>query len=183
MDHAGCVRRLSRLCLLPLVAALCVVPLGASTIVHLSWDANSEPDLSGYRLLYGTSSGNYTNTIEIGNLTNYDVIDLASGTTYYFVVVAYDLAGNVSLRSNEVSAQPIVLAPLPTISVTDSPDPVAAGSTITYTIAYANAGTVTATGVILADGVPANTTFVAATGGGTLSGGVVTWSPGTLAPG
>lgn len=175
MEHAGCVRRLvSMLCFASVVAALCIVPLGASTLVHLAWDANSEADLAGYRLLYGTTSGSYTNTIEIGNQTTYDAIDLAAGTTYYFVVVAYDDAGNVSAHSNEVPVQPTVLAPLPTISVTDAPDPVAAGSTITYTLGYANAGNVDATGVALTDPVPLNTTFVAATGGGTLSGGVVT---------
>src|SRR5439155_515794 len=40
-----------------------------------------------------------------------------------------------------------------------------------------------ATGVVITDTVPANTTFVSATAGGTLANGVVTWSPGNLAAG
>src|SRR6266446_3214503 len=48
------------------------------------------------------------------------------------------------------------------------------GGTITYT---RNSG---ATGVVLSDKVPANTTFVSATGSGSLKAGTVTWSIGSL---
>jgi uncharacterized repeat protein (TIGR01451 family) len=71
-------------------------------------------------------------------------------------------------------------APVLTISMTDAPDPVAPGSNITYTLAYANTGNSNASGVVLSDTLPANTTFVSATGGGTASTSVVTWSIGTL---
>ena len=155
----------------------------ASTVVQLAWDANTEPDLSGYRILYGTTSGNYTATIDVGNLTAYAVNGLTANTTYYFTVVAYDLAGNVSGPSNEISATPTVLAASPTVTATDAPDPVAAGATLTYTLSYSNSGNVTATGVVISDTVPANTSFVSATAGGTLSGSVVTWSIGSLAAG
>src|SRR5438876_453117 len=40
-----------------------------------------------------------------------------------------------------------------------------------------------ATEVVIADTVPANTSFVSATGGGTLAAGVVTWNIGALAVG
>lgn len=63
------------------------------------------------------------------------------------------------------------------------PASAASGSNITYTINYANTGGAPATGVIIKDTVPAGTTFVSATGGGTLGAGVVTWTIGTLAPG
>ena len=155
----------------------------ASTVVQLAWDANTETDLSGYRILYGTTSGNYTATIDVGNLTSYAVTGLTANTTYYFTVVAYDLAGNVSGPSNEISATPTVLAASPTVTATDAPDPVAAGATLTYTLSYSNSGNVTATGVVISDTVPANTAFVSATAGGTLSGSVVTWSIGALAAG
>src|SRR3989442_7040040 len=75
----------------------------------------------------------------------------------------------------------VTSAPVLTVSATDAPDPVTAGGTITYTLGYANTGNSGATGVILSDTVPANTTFVSATGGGSLSAGVVTWSIGSLA--
>ncbi|PYT16815.1 MAG: hypothetical protein DMF51_03805, partial [Acidobacteria bacterium] len=69
------------------------------------------------------------------------------------------------------------------VSASDAPDPVAAGANLTYTLSYSNTGSAGATGVILSDTVPANTTFVSATGGGSLSTGVVTWSIGSLAAG
>jgi uncharacterized repeat protein (TIGR01451 family) len=67
--------------------------------------------------------------------------------------------------------------------MTDAPDPVAAGGLLTYTIDYGNTGNANALGVVLTDVVPAGTTFVSATAGGTLSVGVVTWSVGTLPAG
>src|SRR5262249_38294903 len=57
------------------------------------------------------------------------------------------------------------------------------GSNITYTITYGNTGGADATGVIIHDPVPAGTTFVSATGGGTEAGGIVTWNIGTVPAG
>src|SRR5260221_447289 len=42
---------------------------------------------------------------------------------------------------------------------------------ITYTISYSNTGNANATGVVITDTIPANTAFVSATGGGTLTAG------------
>jgi uncharacterized repeat protein (TIGR01451 family) len=49
------------------------------------------------------------------------------------------------------------------VSKTDSPDPVGAGSNITYTITVTNNGPATATSLVLSESVPANTTFVSLT--------------------
>ncbi|HYC61829.1 MAG TPA: ExeM/NucH family extracellular endonuclease [Thermoanaerobaculia bacterium] len=49
------------------------------------------------------------------------------------------------------------------VTKTDTPDPVSAGSNITYTITATNAGPSNATTATLADTVPANTTFVSFT--------------------
>ena len=46
------------------------------------------------------------------------------------------------------------------VTKTDSADPVAAGSNITYTIVIDNDGPDPATGVVLTEATPANTTFV-----------------------
>jgi uncharacterized repeat protein (TIGR01451 family) len=54
------------------------------------------------------------------------------------------------------------------------------GSLLTYTIAYGNTTAAPIDGVVITDTVPSGTTFVSATGGGTLSGGVVTWNIGTI---
>jgi uncharacterized repeat protein (TIGR01451 family) len=59
--------------------------------------------------------------------------------------------------------------------------PVGPGSTMQYTLTVKNIGNEDATGVTITDQVPANTTFVSADQGGTVSGGKVTWT-GLTAP-
>jgi uncharacterized repeat protein (TIGR01451 family) len=54
---------------------------------------------------------------------------------------------------------------------------------LTYTIDYANVGAGIALAGVLKDPIPAGSTFVSATGGGTFSGGVVTWNVGNLGAG
>ena len=51
----------------------------------------------------GLSSGNYTQTENVGSATTVRVTSLISGSTYYFVVTAYDAAGIESPYSNQVS--------------------------------------------------------------------------------
>ena len=76
----------------------------------LSWtppttnvDGSALTDIAGYKVHYGTSSGYYTNSIDINNTaaTTYQVNNLTDGTTYYFSVTAYDTLNNESSYSNE----------------------------------------------------------------------------------
>jgi hypothetical protein len=71
--------------------------------VKLTWDPSPEPLVTGYRLYYGTSSGNYTNVIDAGNRTDYTVTELAEGATYYFAATAYIGTGDESTFSNVAS--------------------------------------------------------------------------------
>lgn len=75
---------------------------GFSAQISLAWDPNSESNLGGYRLYYGTSSGNYSQTISVGLSTNYTVTNLAEGGTYYFALTAVSAEGLESGYSNEV---------------------------------------------------------------------------------
>jgi hypothetical protein len=81
----------------------------SSNSATLSWEApttNADgtplTDLGGYKVYYGTSSGNYTVSLDVGNVTTYKIDNLTPGT-YYFAVTAYDTSGNESGYSNEVS--------------------------------------------------------------------------------
>jgi len=69
----------------------------------LSWTADTEPDLAGYKVYIGTQSGLYNPPITLGTVTTYSATNLASGKTYYFCVSAFDSAGNESPCSAEVS--------------------------------------------------------------------------------
>ncbi|MDR4506602.1 MAG: Ig-like domain-containing protein [Candidatus Scalindua sp.] len=68
----------------------------------LLWDPNSEDDLAGYKVHYGTSSGNYNSHEDVGNQTSYTLTGLGDGNDYYLAVTAYDFSGNESTYSNEV---------------------------------------------------------------------------------
>src|SRR3990170_6861338 len=84
--------------LLWLLTVLMTSPAIAGQAV-LSWDpptTNTDEswltDLGGYRLYYGTVSGNYGSVIDAGNVITHTVTGL-SGGTYYFAVTAYDTSG------------------------------------------------------------------------------------------
>lgn len=77
---------------------------------QLSWDANSESDLAGYKIYYGLSvrtstcpTGGYASVIDAGNTTYYLLSSLQNEVTFYFSVTAYDTSNNESCLSNEVS--------------------------------------------------------------------------------
>ena len=72
--------------------------------LELVWKPNQEPDLDGYRVRYGTVSGNYTERINVGKLkTSATVENLSDTETYYFVVTAYNTHGLESRPSHELS--------------------------------------------------------------------------------
>ena len=69
-------------------------------------------EYGGFILAYGTSSGSYTQTQDVGAQAIYTVTSLNPGQTYYFAVKAYDPARtNESPYSNQVSVTlPVVNA-------------------------------------------------------------------------
>lgn len=150
-----------------------VVTDTSSGKIFLSWDPNSEPDLAGYRVYFGSISGSYGFVIDVGNFTDYTVTGLGGGT-FYLAVKAFDTSGNQSGFSNEVSAtlignQPPVLAPIGnqsvdegvqlqfTVNATD-PD---AGNTLSFS----------------ATGLPQGATFSAAPGQPSPATGTFSWIP------
>ena len=78
--------------------------------VTLSWDppavsADGTPlqDLAGYFVYIGSEPLKYSQRIDVGNVTTYHIDSLTPGSTYYFAVSAYDISGNESDYSFEVS--------------------------------------------------------------------------------
>ena len=104
-----------------LVAFLCLLLVGASWssagTITLAWDPNTEPDLAGYKIYYGTSSRQYTVTVDVGNVTRYTIRDLDESRVYYLAVTAYDTAGNESELSDEVSSYPTDQTPPTLVAV------------------------------------------------------------------
>ena len=72
--------------------------------MRLAWNPNTESDLAGYKVYYGTASRTYGSCIDVGNVNISTVPGLTQGVTYYFAVTAYDSYGNESGYSNEVYA-------------------------------------------------------------------------------
>lgn len=70
----------------------------------LRWSANTEADLIGYRIYYGTSSRNYDRVVAPGTVTEYYLgrLSLLENTPYYFSLTAYDSTGNESGFSPEI---------------------------------------------------------------------------------
>lgn len=92
--------------------------------VNLAWDPVADTRVAGYKVQYGTSSGDYGSTIPISGTvsgTSTTVSGLQSGTTYYFVARACDANGNCSGPSNEVSTTIPYAAPTAAFSATPTP--------------------------------------------------------------
>lgn len=69
--------------------------------VEIAWD--SVTGATGYRAYYGTTSGQYTGTQDMGNATSGNLTGLNDCTTYYIAIKAYNNAGGISADfSNQV---------------------------------------------------------------------------------
>ena len=72
----------------------------------LVWDASSDPNVTGYRLVYGTQPGVYTEQVDVGNVVSYRPSGFDWSTTRYFAALAYTSGGLTSSLSNEVQWVP-----------------------------------------------------------------------------
>jgi hypothetical protein len=97
--------------------------------VTLAWDPNPEPDVTGYRLHYGTERGVYAEVLDVGNTTT-GILTFPAAGTYFVVATAYNSAGLESLPSAEIvvaavapdSEPPVfVTVPKDVVTLPDSP--------------------------------------------------------------
>jgi chitinase len=101
-------RSISRIWILGFEIVVCIIigVIASNALAAqatLAWDPNTESDLAGYKVHYGTASGSYTVHTDVHNVTTYTVTGLTAGQTYYFAATAYDASGNESGYSNPVS--------------------------------------------------------------------------------
>lgn len=68
----------------------------------IAWAANSEPDIAGYTVCLGTTSGSYSETRTV-SATSTLFSGLAPFTTYYCVVRAFNIHGLTGAFSAEIS--------------------------------------------------------------------------------
>jgi len=130
-------------------------PASFAEMVSLAWTPPTEnmdgtplTDLAGYKIYAGAASGVYVSAVDLGNVTTH-ALDLSPGT-HYLAVTAYNVSGDESTYSNEISITIDSSAPMPDIAVTDSAAPaddllvpfgnVTEFLTSEHTVTVANAG-------------------------------------------
>ena len=84
----------------------------------VTWVANTDSDLAGYKVYYGTQSRTYGTVADVQKANSYQISNVQNGSTYYVTVASYDNSGNESIRSTEVNAYIPVSVP-----VTDTATP------------------------------------------------------------
>ena len=119
--------------------ALIVFLAGSHAIaadVNLAWDANTEADLAGYKVYYGTAIRVYGTPTPVGKITAYTITGLTPGT-YYFAITAVNAGGQESGYSNEVFTSIADVTP-PTVAITS---PTSSGSYSTSSATLSMGGT------------------------------------------
>ena len=88
-----------------LIVIIMLLPaIAFAATIQVNWNPNTEPDLAGYKIYYGTASGVYGDPIDVGNVTGHVMeITPQHGATYYFALTAYDTSGNESGYSAEAT--------------------------------------------------------------------------------
>jgi hypothetical protein len=126
-----------------IVAILTLFPSpGFATSLRVSWIANSEADLEGYKVYYGVQSGTYYPAVDVGNVTSYQIDNVQNGTTYYIRVTAHDNSQNESGPSPEQSVSiPVPDTTPPTGNVAiNSGAATTTSSAVTLTLSASDAG-------------------------------------------
>ncbi|MBU0990898.1 MAG: fibronectin type III domain-containing protein [Proteobacteria bacterium] len=86
--------------------------------IVVTWDAVSDNDLSGYKIYYGISTGNYPTVIEgLSKTTDtYAISGLDASSRYYLTITSFDIDGKESVASDE-----LIVDTLPDVAVPNTP--------------------------------------------------------------
>ena len=91
-----------------ITSIISISSLSQAASVSFSWTPNTEINLAGYNIYYGTSSGSYSSVTKVGlpeivdNKVSTTLNDFSEGTIYYFAATAYDIDGFESNYSQEI---------------------------------------------------------------------------------
>ena len=103
----------------------------AGQSVALAWDRSPDTNVTGYVLYSRNGSNTNTSRVDVGTNITSTIAGLTEGSTYYFVVTAYNAVGLESGPSNEVGFIVPGLLRLVLGGATNAPErvrfPVAAG--------------------------------------------------------
>ncbi len=128
--------------------------------------------------LTGGAKGAVTLTVKLDPVFPAGTTTLTNKTT-----ISTSTGGEQDLSDNTATDTTNVVAKAELkISKTGAPEPVDAGSNLTYTIDWTVGGDAFSNGVTVVDTLPANVTFVSASDGGAYAAGKVTWTLGNLTP-
>ncbi|MES2476957.1 MAG: fibronectin type III domain-containing protein [Verrucomicrobiota bacterium] len=112
----GRVLRIVAVCLALMMTSFsshAALPEAEPTVsLELLWDPVPEPNVVGYRVYIGTTSGHYSVIEETGTDPSYTVTGLIRGLTYYFAVSAFNDQGDEGELSDELVVI-IATPPLP----------------------------------------------------------------------
>lgn len=97
---------MKQLCIiLTMAAILTIATLSRAMDVTIQWQANTEPDLAGYRLYQadriGDHTGAWAQVAEVGLVTTC-IVTVSDGQNFAWLLTAYDTSGNESFVSNMV---------------------------------------------------------------------------------
>lgn len=82
---------------------VCAPAIGGE--IKVTWLPNTEPDLAGYFLYYGTEERPQRHRLDVGRQTQYLLQDLEVGITYFITVTAADREGNESLFAERITVR------------------------------------------------------------------------------
>jgi len=100
-----------RLMILFILVPVLLPTIAGAADVSLAWDPSISPNVTNYRIYYGTASRTYLKYDQTGNVTGYTVKGLTAGA-WYFAATALDAGGNESDYSNEAFRCPAMFCSL-----------------------------------------------------------------------
>src|SRR6516164_1292087 len=138
----------SRALLLSMFIVAGLLVSASAQAATVTWAQNPESNIAGYKLFYGTQSGVYSTSIDVGNVTTWQ-LTLTPGQTYYIALQAYNTAGLYSPYSAEAVYNAPPAASLTSLSPTIGP----VGTAVT--ISGSNFGSVQSTSTVTFGGIGA----------------------------